>query len=105
MVCTTAPQSVSKNMTRTSVWMRGADVIAIHLSESPPERNGWFWRVAKPAPEPPAVPGRNHRFRLQANEVEKKLAPEVNHAAPGIFDFAGRGLHEDAGRDVMRDLV
>ena len=42
---------------------------------------------------------------LQAHEIDKKLAPKINHTAPGIFHVACRGLLENAFVNVVRDLV
>ena len=42
---------------------------------------------------------------LQPHQVQQELAPEINHPAPGIFDFAAAGRFQHALLDVVRDLV
>src|SRR5712691_994516 len=80
MLCTTAPQSVSKNITCTSVWIRG-----IMLSDFD------IGVLDFPSSHP--------------HQVEQKLAPKVNHPAPRILDFAAGRLGEDTLLEVVRDLV
>jgi len=43
--------------------------------------------------------------RLQTHQIDQKLAPKVNHAAPRIFDIACSGLFQNAFVNVMRDLI
>ena len=42
---------------------------------------------------------------LQPDQIDQKLAPKINHAAPGIFNVACRRLLKDAFMNVVRDLV
>ena len=42
---------------------------------------------------------------LQPHQIDQKLAPKINHAAPGIFNIAGRGLFKSAFVNVVCDLV
>src|SRR5438067_12909824 len=41
---------------------------------------------------------------LQPHQVDQKLAPQVNHAAPGVFNISGRGLFKNAFMNVVCDL-
>src|SRR5881409_3440779 len=51
-------------------------------------------------------PGSGSREReLQPHQIDQKLAPKINHAAPGIFNIAGRGLFKNAFVNVVCDLV
>ena len=45
------------------------------------------------------------RNALQPYEIDQKLAPKVNHPAPGIFHIACCGLLQNAFVNVVRDLV
>ena len=45
------------------------------------------------------------RNELQPHQIDQKLAPKVNHPAPGIFHVACSGLLENAFVNVVRDLV
>ena len=49
--------------------------------------------------------GQDDRTKLQPHEIDQKLAPKVNHPAPGIFHVACSGLLENAFVNVVRDLV
>src|SRR6476660_9967303 len=51
------------------------------------------------------APLRMTETELQAHQIDQKLAPKVNHPAPGIFHVACSGLLENAFVNVMRDLV
>jgi len=42
---------------------------------------------------------------LQPHQIDQKLAPKINHAAPGIFNIACRRLFKDAFVNVVCDLV
>src|SRR5438067_2531533 len=42
---------------------------------------------------------------LQPDQIDQKLTPKINHAAPGIFNVACRRLFKDAFMNVVRDLV
>src|SRR5436309_12061643 len=42
---------------------------------------------------------------LQTHQIDQKLAPEINHAAPRVFDLPCRGLFEHAFVNVMLDLI
>ena len=42
---------------------------------------------------------------LEPHEIDQKLAPEINHAAPGIFNIAGRRLCKNAFVNVVGNLV
>jgi hypothetical protein len=42
---------------------------------------------------------------LQPHEIDQKLAPKVEHSAPGIFYVARCRLFENAFMNVVRDLV
>ena len=39
-----------------------------------------------------------------ADEVEKETGPEIEHASPGIANFAVAGGGQETGADVMIDL-
>ena len=45
------------------------------------------------------------RNELQPDEIDKKLAPKVNHPAPRIFHVACSGLLENAFMNVVRNLI
>jgi hypothetical protein len=47
--------------------------------------------------------GRRTSIRLA--QIDQKLAPEINHPAPGVFYVARRRLFENAFMNVVRDLV
>src|SRR4026208_816369 len=49
--------------------------------------------------------GQDDRNELQPHEIDKKLAPKVNHPAPGIFHVACSGLLENAFMNVVRNLI
>ena len=42
---------------------------------------------------------------LQTHQIDQELAPEINHAAPGIFHVARSSLFQNAFVNVVRDLV
>jgi hypothetical protein len=41
----------------------------------------------------------------QADEVEKKTGPEIEHAAPGVANFAVAGGSQETGPDIVIDLL
>ena len=43
--------------------------------------------------------------KLQAHQIDQKLAPEIKHPAPGIFYVACGCLFENAFMNVVRDLI
>src|SRR5262249_19387605 len=45
------------------------------------------------------------KHSLQPHQIDQKLAPKVNHAAPGVFHVARSGLLQNALVNVVRDLV
>src|SRR3982750_2434334 len=45
------------------------------------------------------------KTELQSHEIDKKLAPKINHPAPRIFDVACSGLLENAFVNVMGNLI
>ena len=42
---------------------------------------------------------------LQPHQIDQKLAPKIDHAAPGIFDLPRCGLFQHTFMDVVLDLV
>src|SRR3954447_26446835 len=42
---------------------------------------------------------------LQPHEIDQKLAPKINHPAPGILYVASRSLLQDTLVNVVRNLV
>src|SRR5262249_18635880 len=42
---------------------------------------------------------------LQSHQIDQKLTPKIDHAAPGILHVSRSGLLEDAFVNVVRDLV
>ena len=59
------------------------------------------------------IPGASARQRVehedealdQADEVEKKTGPEIEHAAPGVANFAVAGGSQETGPDIVIDLL
>jgi hypothetical protein len=41
----------------------------------------------------------------QADEVEKETGPEIEHAAPGVANFAVAGGSQETGPDIVIDLL
>src|SRR5437667_9857461 len=48
---------------------------------------------------------RDDTEELQPHQVDQKLTPKVNHAAPGVFNISGRGLFKNSFMNVVCDLV
>ena len=49
--------------------------------------------------------GRDDQRELQPHQIDQKLAPKIDHPAPGIFDVPCRSLFEHAFMNVVLDLV
>jgi hypothetical protein len=46
-----------------------------------------------------------HEALGHADEVEKETGPEVEHAAPGVANFAVAGGSQETGSDIVIDLL
>jgi len=46
-----------------------------------------------------------HEALDQADEVEKETGPEIEHAAPGVANFAVAGGSQETGPDIVIDLL
>jgi hypothetical protein len=46
-----------------------------------------------------------HDTLRHADEVEKETGPEIEHAAPGVANFAVAGGGQETGADVVIDLI